>query len=259
MFFALQMKVFFAIWSLQSRWLFRQKIGIKLFQMKKKNEIIAVLCRTAIISYIFVKINWNLEALITNTTDYMFLSKKDELRRCSIGDIASIKAGGDCPKEYSPSPTTECAVPIFSNGTENEGIYGFTSQPIIEGRSVTVAARGTIGYCVRREGKYVPIIRLLSVCPYDVGADTYLHQIISRMTFKKNGSVQQQLTVPELSITQIPYPSQQELKKYEEITRPLILKINHNKKENQQLTKQRDELLPLLMNGQVSINSDLAK
>ena len=29
-------------------------------------------------------------------------------------------------------------------------------------------------------------------------------------------------------------------------------------KENEFLTKQRDELLPLLMNGQVSVNSDLS-
>ena len=188
----------------------------------------------------------------------MFLSKKDKFKKCSIDEIASIKAGGDCPKDYSPLPTAEYTVPIFSNGTENEGLYGFTSQSIIESRSITVAARGTIGYCVRREGKYVPIIRLLSVCPYDIGADTYLHQIISRMIFKKNGSVQQQLTVPELSIIQIPYPSQQELIKYEAITRPLIMQINHNKEENKQLTKQRDELLPLLMNGQVSLNSDLS-
>ena len=188
----------------------------------------------------------------------MFFSKKDKLKKCSIGEIASIKAGGDCPKDYSPFPTAECTVPIYSNGIENEGLYGYTSQPVIDGRSVTVAARGTIGYCVRREGKYVPIIRLLSVCPYDIGADTYLHQIISRMTFKKNGSVQQQLTVPELAIIQIPYPSQQELMKYNKLTRPLVLQINHYKEENNQLTKQRKELLPLLMNGQVSLNSDLS-
>ena len=29
-------------------------------------------------------------------------------------------------------------------------------------------------------------------------------------------------------------------------------------KENESVTKQRDELLPLLMNGQVSVNSDLS-
>lgn len=185
----------------------------------------------------------------------MFLSKKNELRKCFIGEIASIKAGGDCPKDFSSFPTTKCTIPIYSNGTENEGLYGFTSQSMIEGRSITVAARGTIGYCVRRYGKYVPIIHLLSVCPYDLGADTYLHQIFSRMTFKKNGSVQQQLTVPELSVIQIPYPSKQELIKYDELTYPLIMQINKNKKEIKYLIKQRDELLPLLMNGQVSINS----
>ena len=78
------------------------------------------------------------------------------------------------------------------------------------------------------------------------------------MTFKKNGSVQQQLTVPELSIIEIPYPSKDELKKYDMVTSPLILQINKNKKENKQLAMMRDELLPLLMNSQVVVNSDLS-
>ncbi len=198
-------------------------------------------------------INQNLEALITDTTDYMFLSRMDELKKVSIGEIALIKAGGDCPKDYTISPNAINSIPIYSNGTEDEGLYGYTSQEVIDGRRITVAARGTIGYCVRRYGKYVPIIRLLSVCPYDRGADTYLQQIISRMSFKKNGSVQQQLTVPELSIMQIPYPTKEELIKYDEITFPLIRQINQHKEENKALTKQRDELLPLLMNGQVTI------
>ncbi|MBO7570867.1 MAG: restriction endonuclease subunit S [Bacteroidales bacterium] len=203
-------------------------------------------------------INRNLEAIIKDITDYLFLSKKEKLNTSSIGEIASIKAGGDCPKDFSLVPTKNCFIPIYSNGTVNEGLYGYTSRAIIEGRSITVAARGTIGFCVRRYGEYVPIIRLLSVCPYELGADTYLHQIISRMTFKKNGSVQQQLTIPELSAIRIPYPSKEDLLEYDAITFPLILQINHNKKENDQLCTLRDELLPLLMNGQVSVNSDLS-
>ena len=42
------------------------------------------------------------------------------------------------------------------------------------------------------------------------------------------------------------------------MTRPLIQQINQNKNENRYLTKQRDELLPLLMNGQVEV-SDVEK
>lgn len=206
-------------------------------------------------------INRNLEAIIKDITDYLFLSNKVKLNTSSIGEIASIKAGGDCPDDFSLVPTKDCFIPIYSNGAVNEGLYGYTSRAIIKGRSITVAARGTIGFCVRRYGEYVPIIRLLSVCPYELGADTYLHQIISRMTFKKNGSVQQQLTVPELSAIRIPYPSKEDLLEYDTITYPLILQINRIKKENDQLCMLRDELLPLLMNGQVEVkqvNSDLS-
>ena len=203
-------------------------------------------------------INRNLEAIITDITNCWFFSRGNKLKKHQIGEISSIKAGGDCPSVFSPVPQEGIQIPIYSNGTENEGLYGYTSVSVVNDRSITVAARGTIGYCVRRYGQYVPIIRLLSVCPYDEGGDTYLHQIISRMTFKKNGSVQQQLTVPELSIIEIPYPSKDELKKYDMVTSPLILQINKNKKENKQLAMMRDELLPLLMNSQVVVNSDLS-
>ena len=39
---------------------------------------------------------------------------------------------------------------------------------------------------------------------------------------------------------------------------PLYRQIHRNNKENTELTKLRNELLPLLMNGQVSVNSDLS-
>lgn len=200
-------------------------------------------------------INRNLEAIITNITNHWFLSRKNELDKRQIGEVSTIKAGGDCPSVFSPFPKGDFVVPIYSNGMEKEGLYGYTTHSTITGRSITVAARGTIGYCVRRYGQYVPIIRLLSVCPHDAGGDTYLHQVISRMTFNKNGSVQQQLTVPELSMIEVPYPSKDELKKYDKATFPLILQINQNNEETKQLTIIRDELLPLLMNGQMTVNS----
>lgn len=203
--------------------------------------------------------NRNLEAMIHDITDYMFLSKSDMLEMKSIGEIATIKAGGDCPMIFSKCPTDELTIPIYSNGTENEGLYGYTNQRGISGRSITVAARGTIGFCYRRVGEYVPIIRLLAVSPHFEGGDIYLHQIINRMTFKKNGSVQQQLTVPELAMVKIPYPTSSQLKQYDNIVFPMVKQIEHKKKENLTLKIQRDSLLPLLMNGQVSVtqlNSD---
>lgn len=203
-------------------------------------------------------INQNLELMITEITNWMFLYKKSNIAKQKIGDIGLIKAGGDCPIEFSKEKRENFIIPIYSNGTENEGLYGYTTNAIVKKRSITVAARGTIGYCVRRNAGYVPIIRLLAVIPNFIGGDIYLHQIISRLKFKKSGSVQQQLTVPELSEIIVPYPSERDLFKYNLKTFPLVEIINHNNIEIVNLIKLRDELLTLLMNGQVSVNSDLS-
>lgn len=205
------------------------------------------------------QINQNLEAMIADVMDYKFLSKVGKLPKRRIGDIALIKAGGDCPQEWSKYKTKDYQIPIYSNGTDNEGLYGYTKEPVILKRSVTVAARGTIGYCEIREGGYVPIIRLLAVTPNDIGGDVYLHQVFNRIKFKKDGSIQQQLTVPSIASIEIPYPDASALKTFANITYPFIEKIKLNKIQIEELTKQRDKLLPLLMNGQVSVNSDLSR
>ncbi len=201
-------------------------------------------------------INDNLEEqLRLITSRYIFGSPYLEKKR--IGEIATIKAGGDCPITFSKTRTQEYNIPIFSNGTEDRGLYGFTNKANIEGHSITVAARGTIGYCERRLMPFVPIIRLLAITPKENGAYIYLHQVIRGMKFKKNGSVQQQLTVPEISFIEIPYPHSSVLHEYNNVASPIVEMIERNINENEILTKQRDELLPLLMNGQAMVNYHL--
>ena len=203
------------------------------------------------------QINDNLEEqLRLITSRYIFGSPY--LKKKRIGEIATIKAGGDCPITFSKTRTQECNIPIFSNGTEDRGLYGFTNKANIEGHSITVAARGTIGYCERRLMPFVPIIRLLAITPKEDGAYIYLHQVIRGMKFKKNGSVQQQLTVPEISFIEIPYPHSSVLHEYNNVANPIVEMIERNINENEILTKQRDELLPLLMNGQATINYHLS-
>ena len=203
-------------------------------------------------------INHNLEEMIADIMDYRFLSNIKTLPKRLVGEIALIRAGGDCPQVWSKHKTNDCQVPIYSNGTDYEGLYGYTKEPTILKRGITVAARGTIGYCVMREAGYVPIIRLLAVTPNDIGGDVYLHQIFNRLKFRKDGSIQQQLTVPSIASMEIPYPNASALKSFADQTYPIIEEMNQNKAQIEQLTKLRDELLPLLMNGQVSVNYDLS-
>ena len=203
------------------------------------------------------QINDNLEAqLRLITSRYIFSCPNLEKKR--IGEIATVKAGGDCPITFSKTRTQKCNIPIFSNGTEDRGLYGFTNKANIEGHSITVAARGTIGYCERRLMPFVPIIRLLAITPKEDGAYIYLHQVIRGMKFKKNGSVQQQLTVPEISFIEIPYPHSSVLHEYNKVASFIVEMIERYISENEILTKQRDELLPLLMNGQATVNYHLS-
>lgn len=146
-------------------------------------------------------------------------------------------------------------MPVYSNGISKDGLYGFTTNEskTIPARSITIAARGTIGATFIRMIPFIPIVRLISVTPFEKGGDVWMHQMVKRMIFEKNGSVQQQLTVPEVQNFKIPYLSSVDMREYESKTTVLVERIHLNKQEIDKLNILRDELLPLLMNGQVSV------
>ncbi len=171
----------------------------------------------------------------------------------TLEEIATIKAGGDKPKKISQIETNDCNIPIYSNGVTNDGLYGYTDLAKISEPSITVSARGTIGFSVLRKKPYVPIIRLISITPNSSFMIKFLHERVKLLEFENSGSVQKQLTVPQVSRLKIIVPSDEQLKKYHQITNPFIEIIENNKKENQKLSELRDWLLPMLMNGQVSV------
>ena len=170
-----------------------------------------------------------------------------------IEEVSDVKAGGDKPKEYSEFKNEKFTFPIYSNGITNEGLYGYAKDAKITKQSITVSARGTIGYCVLRNRPFVPIIRLIVVTPRNSYEVKYFFEFIKNIAFENSGSVQQQLTVPQISNLKIKLPPTDILKKYELLTSSGINKIEINKEENQQLASLRDWLLPMLMNGQVRV------
>lgn len=50
-----------------------------------------------------------------------------------IKEISKVMAGGDKPKVCSDVYSDETPIPIYSNGMENEGLYGYTDVPKVEG------------------------------------------------------------------------------------------------------------------------------
>jgi type I restriction enzyme S subunit len=107
-------------------------------------------------------------------------------------------AGGDVPKDRSSKfSTEEYNIPIFSNGAKNDGLYGYTDIPRVKDPSITVSARGTIGYSSIRIKPYLPVVRLIVLIPdKELITLHFLKYVIESMDFGNSGSSIPQLTVP---------------------------------------------------------------
>lgn len=176
-----------------------------------------------------------------------------------LSAIAELKAGGDKPKILTSTKSEECKVPIYSNGVTNEGLYGFTNKAKIFKQSITVTGRGAnVGHSVLRNIPFLPIIRLLVITPKESFHAKFLHERIKELNFQNSGSAQPQITVPQISSLPILMPSAEILKKYDDITSSGVKTIVNNKEQNRQLSDLRDWLLPMLMNGQVTVGGGLS-
>ena len=165
-------------------------------------------------------------------------------------EIAELKAGGDKPEIVSAKRTNECSVPIFSNGTTNEGLYGYTNLPVILEQSVTISARGSVGYTVFRRTPFVPIVRLISVTPHNIYVG-YIFYCLKSTTLDSNGAAQQQITIPMIRNKEITIPSKGILELFESQTEPIFNQIDILKELIRLLTEARDRLLPKLMSGEI--------
>ena len=165
-------------------------------------------------------------------------------------------AGGDKPKMVSSTKTEECPYPIYSNGLNDEGLYGYTDTPKITDESVTVSARGTIGFVCLRHVPYVPIVRLITLVPNtDIVTAKYLYLWLKQLHITGTGTTQQQLTVPDFQKTEILVPSIETLSSFTSTVEPLFEKIWANQVENEKLASIRDTLLPKLLSGEIDISN----
>lgn len=126
---------------------------------------------------------------------------------CRLTEITfEIFAGGDKPENYSKTQTDEFSVPIFANGAENDGLYGFTNKARVNKSAITVSARGTIGFCCIRHMPFVPIVRLITIVPAEGINIEYLRIVFQALIETGEGSSIPQLTVPGIKPKLIPIP-----------------------------------------------------
>lgn len=182
-------------------------------------------------------------------------SKPSNWKLSTLDEVSKMGAGGDKPQIVSPYKTPDCPYPIYSNGLSDEGLYGYTNSAKIFDESVTVSARGTIGFVCLRHIPYVPIVRLVTLVPHtEVLSAKYLFFWLKQLHIAGTGTTQQQLTVPAFQKTEILVPSIDTVTLFDEIVDPIYQKIWSNQSENEQLASIRNTLLPKLMSGELDVS-----
>ena len=170
----------------------------------------------------------------------------------TLGNVSIMGAGGDKPQNVSPIKTELYQYPIYSNGLSDEGLYGFSDKAKIFEESVTVSARGTIGFVCLRHIPYTPIVRLVTLIPKtEIISSKYLYLWLKQLHIAGTGTTQQQLTVPDFKKTKILVPTQEIMTLFTSTVEPIFEKIWANQSENEKLSSLRNTLLPKLMSGEV--------
>ena len=130
---------------------------------------------------------------------------------CRLASLCqNINAGGDKPQQVSKIATEECSVPIYANGEKDKGLFGYTDEARVTEPSITVSARGTIGFSCIRNTPFVPIVRLIVVTPFVEFSIEYLQLVLESLREESTGTSIPQLTVPMLSPKLIPVPPSNE-------------------------------------------------
>lgn len=161
----------------------------------------------------------------------------------TLANLAILKAGGDKPTDFSEIKDEYYKIPVYANGFENKGIFGYTTKPTITEQSITISARGTIGYCFLRKQPYVPIVRLIVIIPNSKSISQYLYYYLENSNIKGSGSVQSQLTVPDMEAIKIILPPKNLLIEFYNRAEIIDKYIALYEQENEKLTELQSLLL----------------
>ena len=228
------------------------------------------------------KINDNLEAMAKQLYDYWFVqfdfpNEEGKPYKSSGGKMVwNEKLKQEIPDDWSDSTLSEICVMyqpqtigtdlLLPNGVYRvygaNGIVGKYDQYNHEDSEIAMACRGNSCGVVNRTMPYSWITGNAMVLQMkDKGvSNEYIKQSVSYMNISGaiSGSGQPQLTRENLNIVKCLKPAHNVLLSFSQLIEPIVTAQLHIIEENDKITKLRDELLPLLMNGQVSVNYHLS-
>lgn len=135
-------------------------------------------------------------------------------RRAKLGDIYNISASGDLDaKATSLTQDEKHPYPIYSNALTNKGLHSYSSYAKYDEDSITITARGDVGFANHRTTKFMAIGRLLVLKNKVPISNKFVCEYINhRVRFFKEITGVPQLTVPQASKYHVILPSLPEQK-----------------------------------------------
>ncbi|MCM1220063.1 MAG: restriction endonuclease subunit S [Lachnospiraceae bacterium] len=273
-------------------------IEIPTYALVEQERIVAILRCIEKKANLNRQINQNLEAMAKQLYDYWFVqfdfpNEKGKPYKSSGGAMVwSEKLKRNIPTNWEIAELgNTCEIllggtPDTGNETYWGGSYSWLNSgevaefPILKSEktiteeglnssATAYATKGSVTLSITRHLR--PSILAIDACinqsvvaikETDEIRKEYLYPLINRevprfMTLR-TGAQQPHINKETVKSTWMAIPTSDILDKYYTIVSPIYCSIVENAIEVENLIKQRDELLPLLMNGQVSVNSDLS-
>ncbi len=146
--------------------------------------------------------------------------------------------------------------PVYGSGGEMRRVCEW----LYDGESVLMPRKGTLNNIMYVNEAFWTVDTMFYSVMKKEHCAKYIYYSIRDIDFTRwdAGTGVPSMTSSTLYSIPIIVPQENVLQAFDEKITPLFVAIKHNSKEISELTKQRDELLPLLMNGQVSVNYDLS-
>ena len=222
-------------------------------------------------------INDNLEAMAKQLYDYWFVQFdfpneegkpykssggamvwNEKLKReipqgwdsCVLSDFLTIRNGRD------HKHLTNGIYPVYGSGGEMRRV----SEYLFDGESVLMPRKGSLNNIMYvNEAFWTVDTMFYSEMKLDHCAK-FVYYSIKDIDFTRwdSGTGVPSMTSSTLNSIKMVKPESEVLKLFDKVMAPLFENIKQIVIQNAELTKQRDELLPLLMNGQASINYHLS-
>ncbi|WP_141244217.1 restriction endonuclease subunit S [Dietzia natronolimnaea] len=166
--------------------------------------------------------------------------------RVELGSLIALNYGKSLPA----SKRVDGSFPVVGSG----GVVGYHDEPLVDGPAVVVGRKGSVGSTYWISEGCFPIDTTYWVAPKGVSLG-YSYRLLQDIDFV---AMNTDSAVPGLNrerayALQVPLPNEEQLEEFDRLSEALTLKHSALEKEIAALARTRDELLPMLMNGRITI------